>query len=68
MKKQNGKPERYAVSDGSLVLELEAAPEGGFLVRSPVDSELLTEADTIHEAFEMPATPSSRSPGRARSS
>ncbi len=42
---------RYTVSDGRLVLKLEAAQEGGFIVTSPLDPELITEAETIEEAF-----------------
>jgi predicted RNase H-like HicB family nuclease len=40
------------VSDGKLVLNLRAAEEGGFLVTSPFDPELLTEAETLEEAFD----------------
>jgi antitoxin HicB len=36
-----------------MVLELEPAEEGGYLVTSPFDPELVTEAETIEEAFEM---------------
>jgi len=42
---------RYTVSDGKLVLTLEEAEEGGFIVTSPMDPELTTEAETISEAF-----------------
>ena len=42
---------RYAVSDGKLVLNLEAAKEGGYIVTSPLNPELITEAETIEEAF-----------------
>ena len=42
---------RYTVSDGKLVLNLEAAEEGGYVVTSPLDPELVTEAETIEEAF-----------------
>jgi len=42
---------RYTVSDGKLVLTLEPAEEGGYIVSSPLDSELITEAETIEEAF-----------------
>ncbi len=42
---------RYTVSDGKLVLRLEAAEEGGYIVTSPFDPELITEAETIEEAF-----------------
>jgi antitoxin HicB len=42
---------RYTVSDGKLMLNLEVAEEGGFIVTSPVDPELITQAETIAEAF-----------------
>ena len=42
----------YTVSDGKLVLSLTEAEEGGFVVTSPLDPELITEADTVSEAFE----------------
>ncbi len=44
---------RFTVSDGEMVLTLEPAEEGGYLVTSPFDPELITEAETIEEAFEM---------------
>jgi hypothetical protein len=47
------KTQRFTVSDGEMVLELEPAEEGGYLVTSPFDPELITEAETIEEAFEM---------------
>ena len=47
------KPMKYTVSDGKLVLTLEVAEEGGYLVTSPLDPDILTEADTVEEAFEM---------------
>ncbi|MBI3097771.1 MAG: hypothetical protein HYY93_05920 [Planctomycetes bacterium] len=34
-----------------MVLSLEEAQEGGFIVTSPLDPELITEADTVNEAF-----------------
>jgi len=43
----------YTVSDGRLVLTLTPAKEGGFVVTSPMEPELVTEADTLKEAFEM---------------
>lgn len=46
------KKSEYAVSDGTLVLTLHIAEEGGCLVTSPFDPELLTEAETLEEAFE----------------
>jgi len=39
------------VSDGEFVLTLEPAEEGGFIVTSPLDPELITEADSLEEAF-----------------
>ncbi len=42
---------RYTVSDGKLVLTLEEADEGGYVVRSPLDPELITESETVSEAF-----------------
>lgn len=42
----------YTVSDGTLVLRLEPAEEGGYVVTSPFDPELITEAETLEEAFE----------------
>ena len=42
---------RYTVGDGELVLNLDAAEEGGYVVTSPRDPELITQAETIEEAF-----------------
>lgn len=42
---------RYTVSDGKLVLSLEEAEEGGYIVTSPLNPELITQAETIEEAF-----------------
>jgi antitoxin HicB len=42
---------RYPVSDGKQVLNLEAAEEGGYIVTSPLDPELITQAETLEEAF-----------------
>jgi hypothetical protein len=47
------KIKRFIVCDGAMVLTLETAEEGGYLVTSPFDPELITEAETIEEAFEM---------------
>lgn len=44
---------RYTVTDGKLVLTLEEAEEGGFLVTSPLDPELVTEGETVADCFEM---------------
>jgi antitoxin HicB len=46
-------PASYTASDGKLVLTLTRAEEGGFVVTSPMDPELVTEADTIEDAFRM---------------
>ena len=43
---------KFTVSDGELVLLLQKAAEGGYVVTSPFDPELITEAETIEEAFE----------------
>ena len=42
---------RYTVSDGKLVPNLEEAEEGGYNVTSPLNPELITQAETIEEAF-----------------
>jgi antitoxin HicB len=42
---------RYTVSDGKLVLNLEVAEEGGYIVTSTLNPELNTQAETIEEAF-----------------
>jgi antitoxin HicB len=42
---------RYTVSDGKLVLHLQPAEEGGYIVTSPLDPELITEAENLEEAF-----------------
>lgn len=44
---------QYTVSDGDLMLILEENEEGNFTVTSPLDPQLVTEADTLSEAFEM---------------
>lgn len=43
----------YTVSDGRLLLTLTRAEEGGFVVTSPLEPELVTEAETIDDAFRM---------------
>jgi len=43
---------QYTVSDGKIVLILQEAEEGGFIVTSPFDPQLITEAETVREAFE----------------
>ena len=37
---------RYTVSDGKLVLNLEEAEEGGYIVTSPLNPELITQAES----------------------
>ncbi len=46
------KKQRYTVSDGKLMLTFEPQDEGGYLITSPLDPELITEADTLQEGFE----------------
>jgi antitoxin HicB len=43
---------QYTVSDGKIVLILQEAEEGGYIVTSPLDPQLITEAETVKEAFE----------------
>jgi antitoxin HicB len=43
----------YTASNGKLVLTLTPAAEGGFVVTSPLEPELVTEAESIEEAFRM---------------
>jgi predicted RNase H-like HicB family nuclease len=43
----------YEVSDGKLALTLTPAEEGGYVVTSRMPPDLVTEAETIPEAFEM---------------
>ena len=43
----------YTVSDGKLMLILEPAEEGGYIVTSPLDPQLITQAETLEEAFLM---------------
>jgi predicted RNase H-like HicB family nuclease len=49
MKKQT----KFTVSDGELVLSLESAEEGGYIITSPFEPELITEAETLEDAFDM---------------
>ncbi|MDB5310952.1 MAG: hypothetical protein JWO38_5154 [Gemmataceae bacterium] len=46
------KPTRFTVTDGKLVLTLEVAEEGGYVVTSPFDPDVLTQAETLEEAFD----------------
>jgi hypothetical protein len=43
---------RYTVTDHKIVLTVEEAREGGFVVTSPLDAGLVTQAETLPEAFE----------------
>ncbi len=47
-----GLAKSWIVRDGQLVLNLEAAEEGGYVVTSPLDPEWITEAETVEEAIE----------------
>jgi antitoxin HicB len=46
------KPTKYTITDGELVLVLEVAEEGGYTVTAPFIQGLVTEAETLEEAFE----------------
>ena len=46
------KKNSFTVSDGKLVLCLQPAEEGGYIVTSPLDPELITEAESLEEAFD----------------
>lgn len=43
----------YTISDGKLILTLTEAEEGGYVVTSPMDSAITTQAETVEEAFAM---------------
>jgi len=45
----------FTVSNGKTMLHLEPAEEGGYIVTSPLDPELITEAETLEEALENAA-------------
>ena len=47
------KKSTFTVSNGDLVLNLEPAEEGGYLVTSPFEPELITEAESLEDAFVM---------------
>ncbi len=47
------KKSSFTVSDGDLVLLLEVAEEGGYIVTSPFEPELITEAESLEDAFIM---------------
>jgi antitoxin HicB len=56
---------RYTISNGKIVLTLESAREGGYVVTSPLEPELITEAETVDEAFAS-ARDALRALGRSR--
>lgn len=47
------KKDCFTVSNGDLVLLLELADEGGYIVTSPFEPELITEAESLEDAFAM---------------
>ncbi len=44
---------KYIVTDGELTLTLEPDEPGWYVVTSPFDPDVLTQARSIEEAFEM---------------
>jgi antitoxin HicB len=52
-RKSRPRVEKYIVTDGEMVLHLEPDESGGYVVTCPFDPALVTEADTLEEAFEM---------------
>ena len=44
---------KYTVSDGKLVLTLEPAGKGWYVVTSPFDPGVTTQARSVPEAFKM---------------
>lgn len=44
---------KFKVTDGKLVLELECAAEGGYVVTAPFEKGLVTQAESVEEAFDM---------------
>ena len=48
---KDGMRKVYTISDGKMMLHLSPAEEGGYTVTSPLDPELITEAETIDDAF-----------------
>jgi len=47
------KKQPYIVCDGVLTLSLQPAEGGWYAVTSPLDPQLITQAKSIEEAFEM---------------
>jgi antitoxin HicB len=46
---------KYTISDGKLVLTLQPDEDGWYVVTSPTDPAMITQARTIPEAFELAA-------------
>lgn len=46
------KAKQFTVTDGKIVLKLELVEEGGYLVTAPFDPTILTQAESVEEAFE----------------
>ncbi len=46
------KATQFTVTDGKLVLLLEVAEEGGYVVTAPFNPDVLTQAESLEEAFE----------------
>ncbi|MEL7087880.1 MAG: type II toxin-antitoxin system HicB family antitoxin [Planctomycetota bacterium] len=44
---------KYNISDGDLLLTIEVAEDGWLSVTSPMEPELITQAQSIPEAFSM---------------
>ena len=42
----------YTISNGELTLTLDEVEPSCYIVRSPMDPELITQADSIADAFE----------------
>ncbi|MFW6335855.1 MAG: type II toxin-antitoxin system HicB family antitoxin [Phycisphaeraceae bacterium] len=47
------RPQQFTVSNGDLILTLTVAGDGYYAVESPMDPQLITQARSIEEAFEM---------------
>jgi antitoxin HicB len=47
------KQKQYTATDGKLFLVLKPAEKGGFTVTSPFIPGMVTEAETLEEAFKM---------------
>jgi antitoxin HicB len=45
------KTKSFIASDGRIQIQLTPCREGGYLVTSPLDPELITQAESLEEAF-----------------